>query len=141
MQCTVHQHSTGLYHFCLFIYCFTTWDRPRQAQRHWLLLLTIAISLPKMLLYCLRHSSILPPKRAVKVQLSTWEDLYGWLGILLHVEPNSLQCCRGKDYYVYQGIVAEHLSIAGISQEGLHSETFPPWAAVLKTQLETTGKE
>lgn len=43
-------------------------------------------------------------------------------------------------YYVYQGIMAELLSIVGISQEGLHTETFPAWAVVLKTQLKT-GKE
>lgn len=45
------------------------------------------------------------------------------------------------DSGVYQGIMAELLNIVGISQESLHTEIFPPWAAVLKTQLETTGKD
>lgn len=43
------------------------------------------------------------------------------------------------DSGVYQGIMPE-LDIVGMSQESLHTETFPPRAAFLKTQLETIGK-
>lgn len=70
-----------------------------------------------------------------RIWMVGWESFSMWNLIVYNaVEARD-------DSGVYQRIIAELLNIVGISQESLHTETFPPWAAVLKAQLETTGKE